>query len=72
MTLKHFLYRNNELQATLLTELEPQKSKPKNIILQTGVIIAFNTPNFLQGAALTYAPYLNLFASDAPFDNSAD
>jgi hypothetical protein len=51
----------------LLSALETLKTEPQNESLQTQVIHAFNALNCLQGAALTYAPYLNIFVSDDPF-----
>ena len=51
----------------LLSALETLKTEPQNEAFQTQVINAFNALNHLQGAALTYAPYLNIFVSDDPF-----
>lgn len=51
----------------LLSSLETLKTEPQNEAYQEQVITAFNALNILQGAALTYAPYLNIFVSDDPF-----
>jgi hypothetical protein len=51
----------------LLSSLEALRTDPQNEVLQERVINAFNELGPLQGAALTYAPYLNIFASDDPF-----
>ena len=51
----------------LLSSLETLKTEPQNEAYQAQVINAFNDLGPLQGAALTYAPYLNIFVSDDPF-----
>jgi len=51
----------------LLSALETLKTVPQNKTYQEDVINAFNDLGSLQGAALTYAPYLNIFVSDDPF-----
>lgn len=51
----------------LISALETLKTEPQNEAHQGQVIIAFNGLKVLQGAALTYAPYLNIFVSDDPF-----
>ena len=51
----------------LLSSLETLKTDPQNEAHQEQVIIAFNELGYLQGAALTYAPYLHIFVSDDPF-----
>ncbi len=51
----------------LVSALETLKTEPQNEAFQTQVITAFNALSYLQGAALTYAPYLNIFVSDDPF-----
>jgi len=51
----------------LLSALETLKTEPQNEAFQIQVIDAFNALHHLQGAALTYAPYLNIFVSDDPF-----
>lgn len=53
----------------LLSALETLKTEPQSEALQTQVINAFNALNHLQGAALTYAPYLSIFVSDDPFND---
>jgi hypothetical protein len=53
----------------LLSALETLKTEPQSETLQTQVINAFNALNHLQGAALTYAPYLSIFVSDDPFND---
>lgn len=51
----------------LVSSLETLKTEPQNEIFQNAVTQAFNQLGPLQGAALTYAPYLNIFVSDDPF-----
>ena len=51
----------------LLAALETLKTDPQNEAYQEQVITAFDELKHLQGAALTYAPYLNIFVSDDPF-----
>ena len=51
----------------LLSALEILKTETQNEAYQIEVINAFNDIGVLQGAALTYAPYLNIFVSDDPF-----
>ena len=43
------------------------KIEPQNETFQKNVITAFNDLGVMTGAALTYAPYLNVFVSDDPF-----
>jgi hypothetical protein len=51
----------------LLSALETLKTEPQNEAYQVQVIDAFNNLGIMQGAVLTYAPYLNIFVSDDPF-----
>ena len=51
----------------LLSSLETLKTEPQNEAYQEQVMKAFTELGPLQGAALTYAPYLNIFVSDDPF-----
>ena len=51
----------------LLTALETLKTDTQNEAYQAQVINTFNDLGNLQGAVLTYAPYLNIFVSDDPF-----
>jgi len=51
----------------LLASLETLKTDPQNETYQEQVMTAFDALGPLQGAALTYAPYLNIFVSDDPF-----
>jgi len=51
----------------LLSALETLKAEPQNEAFQEQVIKAFAGLGVMQGAALTYAPYLNVFVSDDPF-----
>jgi hypothetical protein len=60
-------YLNNQDIDPLLSALETLKTEPQNEAYQEQVINAFNDLGPLQGAALTYAPYLNIFVSDDPF-----
>lgn len=61
------LYLNAQDINGLLASLEALKTDPQNQAYQEQVIEAFNDLGPLQGAALTYAPYLNVFVSDDPF-----
>ena len=65
----HMLKKHLETQDInpLLSALETLKTEPQNETYQEQVINAFNALGHLQGAALTYAPYLNIFVSDDPF-----
>ena len=60
-------YLNAQDINPLLSSLETLRTDPQNEAYQEQVIIAFNELGPLQGAALTYAPYLNIFVSDDPF-----
>ena len=51
----------------LLSALETLKTETQNESYQAQVSNAFDELGPLQGAALTYAPYLNIFVSDDPF-----
>jgi len=51
----------------LVSALETLKTEPQNATFQENVVNAFNDLGVMQGAALTYAPYLNIFVSDDPF-----
>ena len=53
--------------SALLSSLETLRTDPQNETHQEQVTKAFNELGPLQGAALTYAPYLNIFVSDDPF-----
>ena len=64
MLKKHF---DTEDINPLISVLETLKIEPQNPAYQEQVIHAFNGLGPLQGAALTYAPYLNIFISDDPF-----
>jgi len=59
-------YLNAQDINPLLTSLETLKTNPQNEAYQEQVITAFNECR-LQGAVLTYAPYLQIFVSDDPF-----
>ncbi len=60
-------YLNAQDISPLLSALETLRTDPQNEAHQEQVINAFNELGPLQGAALTYAPYLNIFTSDDPF-----
>lgn len=62
-------YINAQEIHTLLTSLETLKTDPRNTAYQQQVMIAFSELGPLTGPALTYAPYLNIFVSDDPFDD---
>jgi len=51
----------------LLSALETLKTEPLDADNQQRVLDAFDEIGILQGAALTYAPYLIIFLSDDPF-----
>ena len=59
-------YLNTQDINSLLSSLETLKTDPQNEAHQEQVINAFNELGHLQGAVLTYAPYLKIFVSD-PF-----
>jgi len=61
------LYLDAEEIRPLLTSLETLKTEPQNETYQAEVFNSFNDVGTLQGAVLTYAPYLNIFVSDDPF-----
>jgi len=54
----------------LLSALETLKTETQNEAYQAQVIDAFNDLGNMQGAVLTYAPYLNIFVSDDPFGDN--
>ena len=60
-------YIDSEDIKPLLSALETLKTAPQDETHQAQVIDAFEGLGILQGAALTYAPYLNIFVSDDPF-----
>jgi hypothetical protein len=60
-------YLDFEAINPLVSALEKLKTEPQNETFQENVINAFNDLGIMQGAALTYAPYLNIFVSDDPF-----
>ena len=62
-------YMDAQAIKPLLSSLETLKADPQNEACQEQVISAFDELGHLQGAALTYAPYLNIFVSDDPFDD---
>ena len=57
---------NDEINL-LITALESLKVEPANMVIREQVVEEFNKLGILQGAVLTYAPYLNVFVSDDPF-----
>lgn len=61
-------YLDTSEVSPLLSALDTLKTDPQSEALQVEVITAFNDLGSLQGAVLTYAPYLNIFVSDDPFD----
>ena len=60
-------YLDNQEIEVLLSALETLKTDTQNESYQQQVVTAFNDLSFMQGAVLTYAPYLNIFVSDDPF-----
>ena len=63
-------YLDNQEINALLSALETLKTEPQNEAYKLQVINAFDDLGVMQGAALTYAPYLNIFVSDDPFGDS--
>ena len=60
-------YLDNPEINPLLSALETLKTEPQSEAFQLQVINTFNDLGIMQGAVLTYAPYLNIFISDDPF-----
>jgi len=60
-------YLNAQDIKPLLASLETLRTDPQNAAHQEQVADAFHELGSLQGAALTYAPLLHIFASDDPF-----
>lgn len=60
-------YMDEQTINTLVSALETLKTDPQNVSFQEDVFNAFYGLGVMQGAALTYAPYLNIFVSDDPF-----
>jgi len=60
-------YLNAQDINPLLSSLEALRNDPQNEAHQAQVMSAFDALGPLQGAALTYAPYLHIFVSDDPF-----
>ncbi len=60
-------YLNAQDIKPLLASLETLRTDPQNAAHQEQVANAFHELGPLQGAALTYAPLLHIFASDDPF-----
>ncbi|MAT65517.1 MAG: hypothetical protein CMN57_07710 [Gammaproteobacteria bacterium] len=52
----------------LLSALEALKAEPRNETCLMQVATAFNDLKGMQGAVLTYAPYLSILFSDNPFE----
>ncbi len=55
--------------AALLAVLEAMKRDPQDSALMEQLSSAFNGLGIIQGAVLTYAPYLAVILSDDPFIN---
>jgi hypothetical protein len=53
----------------LIAALEALKQLPPDPVLLAGVETAFNELDILQGAVLTYAPYVGVLLSGDPFGN---
>lgn len=60
-------YLNEQDIKPLLASLETLRTDPQNAAHQEQVANAFHELGPFQGAALTYAPLLHIFASDDPF-----
>ena len=63
------LYLNAQDINPLLSSLEVLRTDPQNKAHQEQVSKAFSELGPLQGAVLTYAPFIHIFASDDPFDD---
>ena len=59
-------YLNHEELAPFLQVLETLAAAPNDEARQIAVVSAFNELGFLQGAVLTYAPYVGALMSDGP------
>jgi len=57
--------------ASLVAVLEAMKRNPRDHALMDRLSKAFNGLGIMQGAVLTYAPYLAVILSDDPFNNPA-
>lgn len=62
-------YLNAQDIEPLLASLETLRTDPQDAAHQENVANAFHELGILQGAVLTYAPLLHIFASDDPFDD---
>jgi hypothetical protein len=60
-------YMNPQDIDPLISALETLKTDPQNAEYQAQVTTTFNNLGIMQGAALTYAPFLNVYVSDDPF-----
>lgn len=54
----------------LLSALEALKAEPQNETHFAQMVNAFNELGIMQGAVLTYAPYLSILLADDPFGNN--
>ncbi len=63
-------YLNAQDIKPLLASLEKLRTDPQNAAHQEQVADAFHDLGPYQGAVLTYAPLLHIFASDDPFGDS--
>ena len=55
--------------APLVAALEAMKRNPQDSALMDQLCEAFDGLGIMQGAVLTYAPYLAVILSDSSFDN---
>ncbi len=60
-------YVNNEEIHSLITALESLKQAPQDHSKLVEVAAVFNELGSIQGAVLTYAPYISIMLSDDPF-----
>ncbi|MEJ2142270.1 MAG: hypothetical protein P8Y24_07940 [Gammaproteobacteria bacterium] len=64
------MYLANEEIKPLLSALEALQAEPENETYFAQMENAFNNLGIMQGAVLTYAPYLSILLADDPFANN--
>ncbi|MGM0679883.1 MAG: hypothetical protein ACQESY_08455, partial [Pseudomonadota bacterium] len=60
-------YVDDEDIEPLLSALKALRDEPKNEIYMEQVVHAFNELGIVQGAVLTYAPYISILLMDDPY-----
>jgi hypothetical protein len=63
-------YLGTDEAAPLIAVLEAMRRNPQDTALVDQLVAAFDGLGMLQGAVLTYAPYVAVVLSDYPFDDS--